>query len=197
MPVTEFLMSRGFYRYEGYCQEQPLQVADLIELTKTPNISVMEIGFNAGHSAEVFLENNKTLKLTSFDLCEQSYSPSAKEYIDETYPDRHVLVIGDSRNSVPNFIENNPDTKFDVIFIDGSHDYEIAKLDLINCAKLAHKDTIVIMDDTMFTEGWEQYWTVGPTKTWKEHVADNKIIELVRKDYRNGNGMVWGRYNLK
>ncbi len=42
----------------------------------------MEFGFNAGHSSEVFLENNNSLLLTSFDLGEHNYVLSAKEYID-------------------------------------------------------------------------------------------------------------------
>jgi hypothetical protein len=38
----------------------------------------LEIGFNAGHSAEVFLKNNKDLILTSFDLGEHNYVTTAK-----------------------------------------------------------------------------------------------------------------------
>jgi hypothetical protein len=67
MSITTFLNNRGFYSFEGYSQQVLQQVEDLIYLTNKPNISVMEIGFNAGHSAEVFLENNKELNLTSFD----------------------------------------------------------------------------------------------------------------------------------
>ena len=33
----------------------------VIQLSSKPNIRVMEIGFNAGHSAEIFLKNNKDL----------------------------------------------------------------------------------------------------------------------------------------
>lgn len=61
-----------------------------------------------------------------------------------------------------------------------------------NCFHIAHKDTIVILDDTIFTHNWEAYWSVGPTRTWTEHLQQNKIIELHRKEYFSGNGMVWG-----
>jgi predicted O-methyltransferase YrrM len=194
MSLTSFLNNRGIYEIEGYSQQVPGQVKDLISLTNK-SLSVMEIGFNAGHSAEVFLQNNKDLTLLSFDLGEHHYVKLAKEYIDFIYPNRHTLILGDSTKTIPIYLENNTKT-FDVIFIDGGHDYEIAKSDLDNCLKLANKDTIVILDDTIFTCGWEQHYTIGPTRIWKEYVEQNKIIELNKKDYWNGRGMSWGKYNL-
>jgi hypothetical protein len=199
MTITFFLNSRGFYVFEGYSQQCSQQVDDLINIinsTNKSNINVMEIGFNAGHSAEIFLENNKDLILTSFDLGQHNYVRTAKEYIDKTYPNRHTLIIGDSRTSIPIYLDNNKDTKFDVIFIDGGHDYDIAKADMENCFHLAHDNTIIILDDTMFTKAWEQAWTIGPTRTWREHLQENKIIELNRKEYSRGKGMSWGKYIL-
>jgi predicted O-methyltransferase YrrM len=194
MPITSFLNSRGFHSFEGYSQQVPQQIEDLKTLTNKPNLNIMEIGFNAGHSAEIFLENNKDLTLTSFDLGQHAYVTTAKEYIDSTYPNRHTLIIGDSRKTIPSYLQTNKLQKFDIIFIDGGHDYDIAKSDIDNCFHLAHKDTIVILDDTMFTNGWEQPYTIGPTKTWIEHAQQNKIIELNRKDYCPGRGMSWGKY---
>ena len=54
MSITSFLKSKDFKYFEGYCQLCPPQVEDLVNLTNKPNINIMEIGFNAGHSAEVF-----------------------------------------------------------------------------------------------------------------------------------------------
>jgi predicted O-methyltransferase YrrM len=196
MTITTFLNNKGFYSFEGHAQLNPPQVEDLITLTKKNNICVMEIGFNAGHSAEIFLQNNKELNLTSFDLGIHNYVKTAKEYIDITYPNRHKLILGDSTITIPIYLQNNKDIKFDIIFIDGGHDYEVAKKDMENCFHLAHKDTIVILDDTMFTKGWEQNWTIGPTRTWIEHLQGNKIVEINRKDYSPGKGMCWGKYIL-
>lgn len=196
MNLTTFLKSKRFHVFEGYSQQVPEQVFDLIQLTSNPNIKIMEIGFNAGHSAEIFLKNNSTATLLSFDLGLHRYVGTAKRYIDVNYPNRHNLIIGDSTELVPHFIENNEDSKFDVIFIDGGHDYKIAKSDMANCFKLAHKDTIVVLDDTMFTPEWHQEYTIGPTRTWLEHLEQNKIIELGRKDYCFGRGMSWGKYSM-
>jgi len=196
MNINTFLNSKGYICFEGNSQEVPQQVENLINLTSKPNINVMEIGFNAGHSAEIFLKNNKELFLTSFDLGSHEYISAAKEYIDFTYPNRHKLILGDSRITLPLYIENNKESKFDFIFIDGGHDYEIAKKDMENCFYLAHKDTIVALDDTNFTRGWRKRYTIGPTKTWVEHLQENKIIEFGRIDYCKGRGMCWGKYIL-
>jgi predicted O-methyltransferase YrrM len=194
MNITHFLNSRGFHEFEGHSQQVSQQVDDLIRLTEKPNIKIMEIGFNAGHSAEIFLQNNKTLTLTSFDLGGHDYVTTAKEYIDSTYPNRHTLILGDSRQTIPEYIENNKDTKFDFIFVDGGHIYEIAKSDVDNCFHLSHDDTIVAVDDVVFTREWEQEYTIGPTRTWIEYLRQHKINEINGKEYCNGRGMVWGKY---
>ena len=75
----------------------------------------MEIGFNAGHSAELFLKYTSA-HVTSFDLGDHPYVTHAKEYIDAYYPGRHSLILGDSTVTVPKCIG-----KYDIIFIDGGH----------------------------------------------------------------------------
>ncbi len=195
MSVTSYLQSKGFYNLEGYSQQEPKQVYDLISIiANKPNLNIMEIGFNGGHSAEIFLEYNADSKVTSFDIGWHDYIHVAKEYIDAAYPDRHTLILGDSRVTVPTFCDANNDTKFDVIFIDGGHDYDIARADMGNCIKLAHKDTIVILDDTYFSENYTFGGTIGPTRTWLENLAENKVVEIKRKEYAPHRGMSWGKY---
>ena len=196
MSITAYLNKKGFYAFEGYSQQITDQVKDLIDFTKKKDIYIIEIGFNAGHSAEIFLENNKNLRMISFDLGEHKYVKPAKEYLDLKYPNRHKLILGNSIETLPKFIEENKDKTFDFIFIDGGHEYEIVNQDLKNCYFLSHKDTIVALDDTIYTFGWEQSWTIGPTKVWLENIQDKRIIETERKEYCKGRGMSWGKYNI-
>ena len=193
--VHTFLLNHGFYIFnEGHSQEVTEQVKDLISLTSKSNIRVMEIGFNAGHSAEVFLKNNPTLELTSFDLGEYEYVSTAKEFIDMIYPNRHTLILGDSTTTVPKFIKENPDVTFDVIFIDGGHTYDIARADILNCKMLAHKDTIVILDDTYYRSDWTFSYIPDINKVWIEQVSSNFLTEIIKKDYCVNRGMSWGTY---
>ena len=198
MSITAFLNSKGFTHFEGYCQLCQPQVEDLILITKDEKLNMMEIGFNAGHSAETFLKNNPDITLTSFDLGEHNYGSFAKEFIDSEFPNRHTLILGDSRITVPKFAEENPAVKFDIIFIDGGHDYDIVKCDIANCLRLAHKDTVVIMDDTVYRKDWWEYdFTIGPTRIWSEYLEQNKIVEIDRKEYSPGHGMSWGKYVIE
>lgn len=194
MSITEYLHSKSFFKFEGYSQENHQQVDDLIKLTQNCKKRVLEIGFNAGHSAEVFLKNNKEIDLVSFDLGLHQYVKTAKEYIDMTYPERHTLILGDSKKTVPQYFEENKDVKFDFIFIDGGHDYETAKIDIENCFHFADDYTIVALDDTMFKSEWTKEWNIGPTKVWEEKIVQKRILELERKNYEEGRGMSWGKY---
>ena len=194
--LDNYLNNNNIAITEGHCQHNLDKVNDLIKLISQKYISIMEIGFNGGHSSEVFLKNNSTSLVTSFDLGYHDYVKHGKIYIDTNYPERHELILGNSQLTVPNYINNNPNKKFDVIFIDGDHSYGGAKADLDNCLMLAHKDTIVIMDDTIFTKGWDEGWTWGPTQVWDEYEKNNKIISLAKKDYCKGHGMSWGKYNI-
>ena len=195
MSLTEYLSEKGVIEIEGNSDNIKEQQDELILLSKNIK-TAMEIGFNAGHSAELFLKNNPELTLTSFDIGDHNYVLTGKQYIDKTFPGRHTLIIGDSTMSVPKFIKDHPETKFDLLFIDGCHEHEIAMADLENCRNLAHKDSIFIMDDTVFSDIGYGQWNIGPTNAIIELHEKGLLINLKAIDFIPGRGMTVGNYNL-
>lgn len=135
---------------------------------------VVEIGFNAGHSAYLFLATRPDVRMVSFDLGDHDYIDIVKEIIDRRFPGRHQLIKGDSRESVPAFQHSNPDRRFDLIYIDGGHDYAVARADLDNCARFSTPRSLVIMDDL---EPHREYG-VGPVKAWKEVLAEGVMQQV-------------------
>lgn len=192
-----FLKERGFYdsvNMENGSGQIPQQQIDLIKLVNLGSVkTIMEIGFNAGHSADALLSARPDVTLVSFDIAIHKYIDTAKEYIDMKFPGRHILIKGDSLTTIPQYIRDNPGTKFDLIFIDGCHDFRYAMSDLLNCRQLAHKDTIVILDDTSYRLQIAQ-WNEGPTLAWML-MSINRIINSISSvEYVPGRGMSWGKY---
>ena len=132
----------------------------------------MEIGFNAGHSSELFLKTNPRVEVTSFDIMEHDYASTGKKYIDQHYPGRHTLIKGDSTKTIKNFAKRPNHQKFDFIFIDGCHEYKVAFEDILNMRKLTHKDTLVIVDDLQYAKVY---------KAWIRALRSNilKQVEVV------------------
>jgi predicted O-methyltransferase YrrM len=156
---------------------------------------VAEVGFNAGHSSYLFLSSRTDIEVTSFDLGEHEYTHLAKWIIDERFPGRHELIVGDSRLTIPEFTRSKPDRKFDLVFIDGGHELEVAQADIENCRLLATGKTIVVMDDLDANVPWG----VGPARAWADARRDGVIVQdsLVEDgvpvgDTSRGNGRTWG-----
>ena len=178
---------------EGSCRDSPDQVEALSGLIDSSSIRFgLEIGFNAGHSADLFLSQNKNLKLISFDLGEHDYVSKGKCYIDNTYPFRHRLILGDSRATIPNFIKDNPGLKIDFFFIDGDHTKEGAIADINNCMPLATESSLVVLDDTRTKgdcTGLVPSWVKGPNDAWNECVRQGVIKETGSVDFPQPNGL--------
>jgi predicted O-methyltransferase YrrM len=194
--LSLYLKENGIdpFNIEGHCQQLSGQTEDLIKIVQTAK-HVLEIGFNGGHSSEIFLQNS-TANVYSFDIGDHDYVLLGKRNLDKRFPGRHTLIIGDSGITVPMFA-NYSHIKFDVLFIDGNHEYDAALRDLVNCAHVAAPNAFVIFDDVVLTEENMQSWTKGPTDAWKTMVSNNKIKHLLYKEYALGRGMVVGNYSTE
>jgi hypothetical protein len=108
--------------------------------------SMLEIGFNAGHSALLALTINPNLKYLGIDYGNHSYTRPCFEYLRNLFGHRVDLWIGDSRELVPT-LRHSP-ARFDLFHIDGGHDFGVAYADLCTVIDLCSDNQVILFDDT-------------------------------------------------
>ena len=192
--IQEFLDKKGSSSWEGHSGQNKHETLFLKNICNIVQpASILEIGFNSGHSSDTFLSHSDS-KILSFDIGLHGCVWDGKEYIDNTYEGRHHLIIGDSTETVPKFKKEHSDVYFDLIFIDGGHEYEVALNDLINCMNLSRKDTTVIMDDVIPNS--RKDYAQGPTKAWIKSCQDKMVFQEGMTVIGDEKGWCWGKYNL-
>tara|TARA_B100000886_G_scaffold328753_1_gene277437 strand:+ start:249 stop:977 length:729 start_codon:yes stop_codon:yes gene_type:complete len=156
---------------------------------------ILEIGFNAGHSSELFLINNPQSSITSIDLGYWYYCKFGSEYLKKQYPGRINVIFKDSLSALKDFNTIPNGSIFDLIYIDGNHTYEYAYNDLKNCRKFANKDTVVLLDDVVIEDQYRTLSNTAPTKVWKEFVSEEFIFQIEIKHFKDINrGIAIGKY---
>lgn len=108
--------------------------------------NLLEIGFNAGHSALLALSSSPTLTYLGVDIASNKYSRPCAELIERHYPGRAKIIFGDSRIEVPRLALSG--VRPDVIHVDGGHDDLTAELDILHAIQMVAQGGIVIVDDT-------------------------------------------------
>jgi len=185
-----------FIPAEGSVSREQVQFFHRL-LQQHPDIKlVAETGFNTGVSARAVLAARADTTVVSFDTAQNRSVPRAKTAIDREFPGRHDLVPGDSRETLPAYAREHPGKRFDLVFIDGGHDYEVAQSDLFNFRALSHDKTVVIMDDLTPWFRWGQ----GPTRVWQEALRAGLITpeglykngEPVTEPTGRGLDYIWG-----
>ncbi|AQT79313.1 hypothetical protein B1R94_08590 [Mycolicibacterium litorale] len=168
--ILRYLWLRGRPPTEGSTSVEELSyLANLVPRTGARLIG--EIGFNAGFSSFAFLSASPDTQVVSFDLGEHGYSKLAKQLIDKKFPNRHTLVVGDSTKIVPDYKSTHPDLRFDLVFIDGGHQYEVAKADIENMRAFCTEKTAVVMDDLTPWLSWGE----GPMRAWTEAIESGMV----------------------
>lgn len=104
--------------------------------------NILEIGFNAGHSALLFLLANPSSKMTCIDTCSHVYVEPCFNYLKSIFGDRIQLLKGNSKDVVPTLPKNH----YDIAHIDGDHSIDTFKTDFVNVYDLSPK--IIIVNDT-------------------------------------------------
>jgi hypothetical protein len=190
-----FLEKNNITDLGTHSRRHPKEIEFIKQFTSKKNIkTVLEVGFGAGHLADTILNSNENVTIVSFDIATNPFTMLGKEYIDKKYPGRHTMIEGDSRKTILNYFQQNPEQKFDIIFIHGGHYGNIPKMDLTNCRLLAKKSTIVIMNDVNYKN--IEMWNIKPNEAWDTFIENNYIDEIKKKEFSPLNSLVYGKYNL-
>ena len=107
--------------------------------------TLLEIGFNAGHSALLALTINPDLIYVGVDICHHPYTRPCFEYLKGLFGDRVRLHAGDSRDVLP--VLRDERRIYDIIHVDGGHNFYIAHADLRNVIDLAAGGATLLFDD--------------------------------------------------
>lgn len=105
--------------------------------------TILEIGFNAGHSCLLYLLANPNSRIDLFDIGLHEYTRPCFEYLDSHFPGRLKITYGDSRETLP----KAPRKKYDLIHVDGGHAEDVVRSDLDSVRSLSHEKTIIVSDD--------------------------------------------------
>ncbi len=92
---------------------------------------------------------------------------------------------------MPDFARRNAGFVCDVLHVDGGHDGDTPRLDLVNMRALAGPHSLVLMDDLHCWPGHCQ----PPQRAWDGLKAGDEIEEWKCQSYENGRrGWCVGRY---
>jgi predicted O-methyltransferase YrrM len=189
--ISNFLHRMGYpeSKLEGHLTDEYFEAyAKLFDKMITrPIKKVIEIGFNAGHSADYFLSLGDKTTVISFDLMIHPYSYYAKTYIDLKYPKKHILIAGNSNVTVPSFYSEGCDSSpADIILIDGDHRYDPAYADMINLKQFADKNTVVIVDNIAPHLGCGRQVYYAYRRAIDNGIFLNQLHHEAGKDYKDG-----------
>ena len=133
--------------------------------------SMLEIGFNIGYSASMWLEfdPDKKLKLTSVDIGIHGDTIKAANAVKELHGDRFEFILSDSRKVKPQL----KGRLFDMAFVDGDHSADGISHDIQMCLDLGIP--YIIVDD------WHEVVAdrhVNPIRKTCEETFKNKISRI-------------------
>lgn len=117
---------KTFSSTEGYWSTTDCNIVAKDILQRTQAISMLEIGFNIGYSAAVWLEHG-IQQLYVIDINNHKDTHAAIVTTKNTYNDRTIdYLLADSTSDIA---KNWEIPNIDIAFIDGGHTYDISKSD--------------------------------------------------------------------
>ena len=169
--MTQYPHLEKFHTTEGHWQDRNVFRPIIQDLyNKFKIISILEIGFNIGYSASMWLEfdADKKSTLTSVDIGFHADTVKASEAVKNLHGDRFSFILSDSKK-----VKQQLKGKlFDLAFIDGDHSATGVASDIRLCIDL--QIPLLLFDD---------YWTYSESNQIKkvcDQFVEMKKLSLIR-----------------
>lgn len=144
--------------------------------------SFLEIGFNSGITNTLINKICNFRKIVAVDIMAGVGSTNA--FFSNLRFKNIILICGDTKSK---FVKNEllKHEKFNLIFIDGGHSYDVVKNDFELSVKLVTKKSIIGIHD-IYSSDFD-----GPNKLWKQIIKSKKFKtnEYVCKKYKTKYGI--------
>ena len=130
---------------EGNTSHFPVSYNALFEFVKQHKPkTILEVGFNAGHSACCFLNASPNATMYTFDVCQYGFEKQGLQVLQQYF--NIQLIEGNSKETLPKWLEEN-NILFDLMFIDGDHRYPTALSDINTSIPFLSSKGHIIVDD--------------------------------------------------
>lgn len=131
--------------------------------------TLVEIGFNAGHSSAIMLSLFDDIKIQSYDIGQFDITEKNGIIVRNRFPNRFELTIKDSTTIEPKELNGA-----DILFIDGGHDIDIVRVDALTFLKTDIK--YCVLDDMQNDGVKEAYRRYLEPKTNKLHYEKYQAV---------------------
>lgn len=151
---------------------------------------ILEVGFNAGHSALLALSANDDAVYHGVDIFQNKYTEECARVMKRWFGDRFIISRGDSRDVLPAMYLEGV-VGFDLVHIDGGHGSNVCIADMANGIRLVAKDALLMLDDTgverirtIFESFCNKGFLKDVTSSFEIRGSEQKLAEVVPSPFR-------------
>ena len=128
-----------------------------------------------------------------FDIGKRKCARPMAKYLTSKYADRLNVTWGDSTETLPQFIKQNPNIRCDIMLIDGGHIFKVAASDMKNFKLMASASKNIIFMDNYPDRRFQNKLS----RVWEMEKRKGGLLEIFRCHYKNyKSGFTFGRFMI-
>ncbi len=115
--------------------------------------NILEFGTSLGIGTSYLHLGNRSASITTVEACEQTRGIAL-----ENFNELETKAINSLHLTFKEFLEEPPNTKFDLVFVDGHHDGGALMDYLVQLKAITHNDTMFVLDDIRWSDSMLNSW---------------------------------------